>query len=143
MENILDYPDWQLGRKNEWRSFQVMEARAQSKGLVVLLGDEQGNVVADRNQVAEWTNADIAINRSELPPLPEGEYYWVDLIGLEVRTESGQPLGKVDHMMETGANNVLVIKGDRERLVPYVMEHVVKKVDLQSGSMTVDWDPDF
>lgn len=143
VENILDYPDWQLGRKDEWRTFSVLEARPQGKSLVALLADEQGNPLSDRNQVAELTNADIAVSRSELPPLPEGQYYWTDLVGLNVQTESGTALGKVDHMMETGANSVLVIKGDRERLVPFVMDQVVKDVDLQSGSMTVDWDPDF
>ena len=143
IDNILDYPVWQIGQNGNWREFRLKNARMQSKGLVVLLEDEHGNAFHDRNQAAELTNADIAVDRSELPPLPEGEYYWADLIGLTVSNESGEVLGEVDHLIETGANNVLVLKGEREILVPFVMDHVVKNVDLQSGSMTVDWDPDF
>jgi 16S rRNA processing protein RimM len=84
-----------------------------------------------------------------LPDLEAGEYYWSQLENLLVYTESGVLLGRVSHLMETGANDVLVVKGtaesiDREqRLIPWLPDQVVKEVDLDSGLMRVDWDPDF
>ena len=85
----------------------------------------------------------IRIDRSQLPPPKKGEVYWVDLEGLKVRTTEGQLLGTVDHLFATPANDVLVVKGDRERLIPYVMDTFVKSVDLEGGEMVVDWDPEF
>lgn len=82
--------------------------------------------------------------RSELPPLEEGEFYWTDLEGLRVETVSGKPLGVVDYLFATGANDVMVVKdGKRERLIPFVRERVVTRVDLDAGVVVVDWDPEF
>jgi 16S rRNA processing protein RimM len=84
-----------------------------------------------------------------LPELEEGDYYWSDLIDLEVRTEAGQLLGVVHSLMETGSNDVLVVQGtaeslDRsERLIPWLPGSVVKNVDLAGRVITVDWDPGF
>jgi len=84
------------------------------------------------------------VPRSELPALAAGEYYWADLVGLRVETTDGQFLGQVDHLLETGANDVLVVQGeDRERLIPFVMEQVIKQIDLNTGRIQVDWDPTF
>ncbi len=143
MDNILDYELWQLEQQGRWQTYEVLQARPQGKALIAQLADVQGNAIADRDQAASLTNAQIGIWRHELPALPEGEYYWADLIGLSVLTESGQPLGKVKSLMETGANNVLVVDGDRERLIPFVMDQVIRKVDLPTAEITVDWDPDF
>lgn len=143
MDSILDYGTWQLGQGEHWQSYRVQQARGQGKGLVALLADENGNVLSDRNQAEALTNLDIAVWRSEMPSLPKGEYYWADLIGMQVVTTTGQSFGKVDSLMETGANNVLVIKGEKDVLVPFVVDEVVKDVDLQNAVITVDWDPDF
>ena len=72
-----------------------------------------------------------------------GEYYWMDLIGLSVETQQGDLLGTIKQIMETGANDVLVVHGDRERLIPYIQDRVIKQIDLDNGLMTVDWDADF
>lgn len=143
LDSILDYRTWQLGRGEHWNQFQVVQAQPQGKALIAQLADEHGNVLSDRDQAEMLKNLDIGVWRSEMPPLPKGEYYWADLIGLEVVTEAGESFGKVDSLMETGANNVLVIKGEQEILVPFVLDHVVKKVDLKKAVITVDWDPDY
>ncbi len=64
-------------------------------------------------------------------------------MGLTVETVGGQRLGAVVNMMETGANDVMVVRGDEERLIPFVREHVVREVDLKARRVVVDWDPDF
>jgi 16S rRNA processing protein RimM len=84
-----------------------------------------------------------------LPELPSGEYYWYQLEGLDVFTVSGECLGKVHHLMETGSNDVVVVRAtsgsidQRERLIPYLPDQVVQQVDLDQGRMVVDWDPEF
>lgn len=90
-----------------------------------------------------FLNAEIAVHRNQLTNAEPGEYYWVDLIGLKVVTLLGQELGEVSHLLETGANDVLVITGTRERLIPFVHGDVVRKIDLDNRLMTVDWDPEF
>jgi 16S rRNA processing protein RimM len=75
--------------------------------------------------------------------LADGKYYWADLVGLRVVTQSGVELGRVSNLMETGANDVLVVKGDRDRLIPMVMGDYIKNIDLESGQITAEWDPDF
>ena len=79
----------------------------------------------------------------QLPAAQPGEYYWSDLQGLEVVTLQGESLGTVDHLLETGANDVLVVTGERERLIPFVLGQVVDDVDLERGEIRVDWDRDF
>jgi 16S rRNA processing protein RimM len=99
--------------------------------------------IDDREAAGELVRHEIAVPRSELPPAEPGEFYWVDLIGLEVETLEGVVLGRVVDLVETGANDVLVVQGDRERLLPFVQGQCVRSIDLDSGRMTVDWDPDF
>ena len=86
---------------------------------------------------------EIGIHRDQLPAPGSGEYYWSDLEGLEVRDLQGELLGVVDHLVETGANDVLVVSGDRERLIPFVQGQVVISVDLDGCQIVVDWDKDF
>jgi 16S rRNA processing protein RimM len=85
----------------------------------------------------------ITVPRAALPPAEEGTYYWADLIGLRVFTLTGQDLGVVTGLMETGANDVLIVQGERERLVPFVVGPYVRSVRLEAGRIEVDWDPDF
>ena len=86
---------------------------------------------------------DIAVDRSQLPVLAEDEYYWNDLIGLGVVTRDGKELGRVSGLMQTGTNDVLVVSGERERLIPFIREQVVLAVDAEARRIEVDWDPDF
>ncbi len=86
---------------------------------------------------------DIAVYRDELPPLADGEYYWCDLINLEVFEQSGKKLGIVVEIQETGANDVLVVQGEQRILIPLLIDKVIKHVDTANGRMQIDWDPDF
>ena len=98
----------------------------------------------DRDAAEQLVGAEISIRRTQLPATTEpGEFYWTDLVGLRVQTVEGVDLGRIERLFETGANDVIVVQGERERLVPYVWEQVVRDVDLEAGVMHVDWDPEF
>ncbi|MGM0563290.1 MAG: ribosome maturation factor RimM [Pseudomonadota bacterium] len=136
-ENLFDYAPWQLERDGQWRHFEVEAGKPQGKGWIVKLVG-----VDDRNAAEALIHCRIAIEERQLPELDEGEYYWRDLIGLTVVTEGGQALGEVSGLMETGANDVLVVRGERQRLVPYI-DPVVRSIDLERREIRVDWDPEF
>ncbi len=137
-QGILSYDPWFLGGAEQWEPCHVAEGRTQGKGVVVRLDG-----VVDREAAAQLMGREIAVPRSQLPQAGPGEYYWTDLQGLEVRTTNDLFLGVVDRLFETGANDVLVVRGERERLIPYLPGQVVQRIDLSSGTITVDWDPDF
>ncbi len=137
-EAIIGYSPWQVNVGGEWHEMEVAEGRKHGKGIIVRL---EG--YTDRDAAARLMGADIACYRSQLPQTAPGEYYWADLVGLKVVTLEGRELGRVEGLMETGANDVLVVKGDRERLIPYLTGEVVMEVDLARRRMRVDWDPDF
>lgn len=137
-ENILGYGPWLLKRGNEWRRAEVEDGKRHGKGLIAKLRG-----CDDRDAAAAWVGAEIAIRRSQLEALEPGEYYWTDLIGLRVLGTDGTEYGVVAQLLETGANDVLVVKGDRERLIPFVLEQVVTRIDLEKGELRVDWNPDF
>ena len=139
-ERIVQYSPWQVrlgGPSGEWRSMVVAEGRRHGKGVIVRL---EG--IDDRDVAARLMEAEIAIHRDQLPELEPGDYYWTDLQGLEVVNREGVTLGRVDHLFETGANDVLVVLGERERLIPYT-DDTVLGVDLEAGRIEVDWDPEF
>ena len=137
-ERILDYRPWLIERGGTWQPFEVLSGRLHGKGLVVQLAG-----CADRDQAATFAGAEIAIPRAALAELDADEYYWADLVGLEVVTTTGEALGTVDHLIETGANDVLVVRGDRERLIPFTPGHAVVAVELEKRRLTVAWDPAF
>lgn len=138
-ENIASYSRLLLDKGNGWESWKVSSGRRQGKNVVIKL---KGCNTRDDSEAL--VGAKIAIKRDQLPELEfEGEYYWTDLVGLTVTTTDGVELGQIDHLFETGANDVIVVKGDRERLIPYLWEQVVVEVDLDAGTMLVDWDPEF
>jgi 16S rRNA processing protein RimM len=148
VDGLLDYPVWQLKLPGGWEPREVLASQRQGKGLIAHLAG-----CADRDQALRLVQAEIAVPRSALPRLPDGEYYWQDLEGLRVvaRQADGTRcwLGVVDHLIATGANDVLVVRpaegsvDGRERLVPWVEDKVVLGVDLAAGEILVDWDPDF
>ena len=137
-ENIFNYPEWLLKIGDNWQLTKVEQGRPHGKTLVVKLAG-----CDDRDQAQLLVNTKIAIYRSQLPPVATDEYYWSDLIGMQVITKDDQVLGVVDHLLETGANDVIVVKGAHEYLVPYIREQVVISVDLETRIIRVDWDPDF
>jgi 16S rRNA processing protein RimM len=137
-EEIAGYSPWQLKQGDGWKEWEVAEFRPHGKGLAARLKG-----LDDRDEAALLLGADIAVWRDQLGEPAPGQYYWADLVGLEVRHAGGQSFGKVDGLMATGNNDVLVVKGERERLIPFIQDQVIKGVDLDAGVITVDWDPDF
>ena len=137
-ENIVDYSPWLIGTEGHWRGVAVEDGRTQGKGVVVKLAG-----CDDRDAAALLIGQDIAVRRDQLQVAAPGEYYWADLEGLRVVTLEGIELGVVDHLFETGANDVVVVRGERERLLPFVRGDVIRRIDLQAGVMEVDWDPEF
>ena len=137
-EGILRYREWhvELPRGGR-RILRPLEGRRHGDVVVARL---EG--VDDRDAAASLGRCDVSVPRSALPPLAEGQYYRADLVGLEVVTMEGHPLGRLDHFVETPANPVMVVLGDRERWLPLVSRHL-KSVDLDARRIVVDWDPDF
>jgi 16S rRNA processing protein RimM len=101
------------------------------------------NEIEDRDQAQLWLGCEIHIERQALPKLKPGEYYWHDLIGLTVSNQEGVVFGQIKQLMETGSNDVVVVQGERERLVPYLPGQYVIDIDLANKHMLVDWDADF
>ena len=138
-ENILQYSPWILRKNNQIHEVKLLGGRRQGSLVVANLQD-----INDRDAAAELMGSDILILRQQLPKPDADEYYWADLIGLDVQNQEGCKLGKVDHLLETGANDVLVVvDGDIERLIPFLQQSTILKVDLDGGVIVVDWDPDF
>jgi 16S rRNA processing protein RimM len=141
-DNIFSYKSWYLQRPEQdgesAARYEVAANRRQGKGLVARFEGME-----DCEAAAEWVGADILVERGEFAGTEKDEYYWADLAGLEVRTADGQVLGVVASLIETGANDVLVVEGDRRRLVPFLQGSVVKSVDLDARIVVVDWDPEF
>lgn len=137
-ENIFSYRPWLVRVDGEWQRLEVLDGRPHGKGLVAQLAGYD-----DRESARRLVGAPVAVQRQQLPPAAEGEYYWADLVGLRVVTPDGVELGRVDHLLETGANDVLVVNNGRERLIPFVQGQYVQQVDLDAGLIRVDWDPEF
>ncbi len=142
---ILDYFPWSLKLGNNIQTVKITDWRKHNKGLIVKV---QG--IDDRDIAQALVGSEIFINEAALPELPEGDFYWRDLIGMSVVTTQGYDLGVVSEMMETGANDVLVVKanlndgfGQKERLIPYILEQVVESVSAENKQICVDWDPGF
>jgi 16S rRNA processing protein RimM len=143
IDNLLDYSPWTLKREGEVKQVELVSGRLQGKILVAKLKG-----LDDREVARTFAGFDICVPRALLPDLDDGEFYWHQLEGLKVIDLQGQLLGRLDHLLETGANDVMVVKpcpgslDDRERLLPYT-EQCVQQVDLAAGEMRVDWDADF
>jgi len=134
-EDILAYKTWYLG--SEQRKRRMIGGRRQGSGIVAHL---EG--LDDRDAARGCIGNSISISTLDLPPLPRGEYFWTQLEGLEAVDTTGKRLGVVDYLIETGANDVLVIKGgNSEILVPYIPD-VVHQVDLDKGFIELDWEID-
>lgn len=142
---ILDYFPWSLKLGNKIQTVKITDWRKHNKGLIVKVDG-----IDDRDIAQALVGSEIFIKETALPELPQGDFYWRDLIGMSVRTTQGYDLGVVSEMMETGANDVLVVKanlndgfGQKERLIPYLLEQVVESVSAENKQICVDWDPGF
>jgi len=139
VDSLLDYASWQIGQEHSpWREVNPDKCEVRGKTLVALLPD-----CPDRNAAERLKGLLIAVPRSSLPEQKDDEYYWSDLIGLKVVNEAGLALGKVENLLETGANQVLSVKGEEgETLIPFVRT-AIKQVDLNSKTIHVDWALDY
>jgi 16S rRNA processing protein RimM len=135
-EAILAYQPWLLGEDR--KPVKIIDGRPQGKTIVASLPG-----IENREQAQECVGQEIWVLREQLPETGENEYYWSDLIGLAVETKDGAELGHIVNMLETGAHDVMVVRGDRERIIPFIPDHYVISVDLKSGTLVVDWEPDY
>ena len=136
--NILDYGPWHLVQDGAVKLTAAAKGKLQGKSLIA-----QIDGVNDRDAADDLRGTSILVDRENFAPTHSGEYYWRDLVGLQVSTEEGLNLGTVDSLMETGANDVLIVQGDRRRLIPFVNDDVIISVDLAAGNIVVAWDPEF
>lgn len=152
-ENILDYSPWYLkscdpksgdsksgdpGPGDQWVKRELLQGKRHGKGVVALISGCE-----NRDDAAELIDTEIAVPREKLPELQNDEFYWADLIGLNVVTLDGVELGTVTQLTATGANDVLLVKSDRERCIPYIRPDVVRRISLEDRLIEVDWDPEF
>jgi len=137
IKNILNYPEWQVQHLGVWKTVSIEDGKTHGKGVVVKIKN-----IDDREQAKAYANDLIAIDSKVLPKLEEDEYYWRDLIGMSVLTKDHVPLGVVKNLLETGSNDVLIVKGKREHLIPY-SRRVVQSIDGEKKIIIVDWDPEF
>ncbi|MFT5549497.1 MAG: 16S rRNA processing protein RimM [Gammaproteobacteria bacterium] len=135
--NIVGYTPWQLEIDGQLKNVDI-SGRLQGKNVIANIFG-----IDDRDKATALTGCKIYISSEQLPPLENDEYYWSDLIGLEVKSMQAEALGTIDSMMETGASDVMIVKGDRERLIPFVMKDIVQEIDLEKKLMIVDWQADY
>lgn len=144
-ENLFSYRPWWISDRDGWRKIDVDHCRPRQSGLVAHI-----NGIDDRDAAQALCQRDVLVERGGFPRLGSGDYYWHDLMGLAVYSLVGGervPLGRVTALIETGANDVLVVTGSdgpgkRERLIPYA-DPFLRRVDLGQAEIEVDWDPEF
>jgi 16S rRNA processing protein RimM len=136
-DGLLAYRTWWLGADGEWRQHAVLSASVRARTVVATL-EGCGN----REEAILLKGRQVAVTRGELPRAAENEFYWADLIGLKVVNVEAEDFGRVVRILETGANDVLVVQNGRERLIPFIAE-VIRGVDADAGVITVEWGADF
>jgi len=141
LENLLDYPVWWLGHEGDWREMRIAAAKVHGKTLVAQFAGFE-----DREAAVALKGLEVAVPREQLPGAAENEFYWADLIGLRVVNTEQHEFGRVVRVMQTGANDVLVVVGGngngRETLIPFIAG-AIKQVDLAAGVISVDWGKDY
>lgn len=136
-EGIVEYRRWLVGAADSWQEKRVLGGKRSGRSVIAQL---EG--VEDRESATDLLGLEVAVARSALPDLSATQYYWADLEGLVVRRKDGTRLGRVERLLETGAHDVMVVDGERERLIPFVVGRFVLNVDLDAGVIDVDWDWD-
>ncbi len=141
-EGIVQYRPWYLKKPSEsaWREIVLESGKRHGKTVIAKI---EG--IDDRNAAMLLAGQEIAIDASQLPPAGENEYYWRELIGCRVSNRQGIALGVVTGMMETGANDVLLLRGEDEaqHLIPFTPGHAVTRVDVAARHIEVDWPVDW
>lgn len=137
LDGLLAYKTWWVGRGEDWREVKLEKAKIHNDILVAKL-----ETVTDRDVAFACKGLQVAVPRDALPEPEENEYYWSDLIGIKVKNQQDVDFGTVTSVLETGANDVLVVKSEVERLIPFI-DHTIVEVDLENKTMLVDWDAEF
>jgi len=142
---ITEYSQWFMKSSTDqvWKPQKLIEGKEQGKNIIARLDG-----INYRDQAEGLVGTEIAIHKDQLEVLAENEYFWRDLIGLSVETNTGEKLGQIDWLFNTGSNDVIVIKDkqsadSKEHLLPYLFDDVIKSVDLENSLMIVEWDPEF
>lgn len=139
VDSLLEYKTWYLGHENgSWREVNVIKCETHDKTLAVQFPD-----CPDRNAAEKLKGLLIAVPRSSLPAQDEGEYYWADLIGLTVVNEAGETLGVVAELLDTGANDVLIVRGNGPDILIPFLDSVIGPVDMAAKTIQVDWSADY
>jgi len=134
VDGILEYRQWELRLGSGERiTRRVLEGHPHAERLVARL---EG--IEDRDAAAVLTGAVIEVDRAELPPTREREYYQADLLGLQVRNGDGAELGKVAYFLDGPTGPTMVVQGEREYWIPAVPKHLTR-VNLTAGLILVDW----
>jgi 16S rRNA processing protein RimM len=136
-DTLVDFESWRIGRGEQQTYYNVEAVQDHGKALVAKLAG-----IDDRDAAFALRGQEISVAKSALPPPEENEFYWSDLIGLKVINRQNIELGKVDSLMESGASDLLVVKGARKHLIPFVAAFV-GKVDVAGGTIEVDWGEDY
>lgn len=144
-ENIFRYRRWWLGEVESGFEVRVVaRSKPESNALLAQLTGRDGAPITDRDVAQALIGQPISVEREALPRLPEGEYYWVDLVGLSVINVEGVPLGAIREMTSNGAQDVMVVAdGDSERLIPFVHGPIVQEVDMEARRVICDWQPEW
>lgn len=137
-DNVVGYSPWHLVMDGQSRQVRVLAGRAHGDGVVALIDGIQ-----DRDAAAALVGAEIEVDRAVFGKAGGQQFFWTDLQGMNVQTLTGESLGVVDHLFETGANDVMVVVGERRHLVPFLFGTVVTGVDTEQRLITVDWDPEY
>lgn len=144
-QGVFDYGSLYVQMDGQWQQQTVSHWRRHNNGIVFKFDG-----IDDRDSAQTFVNSEIGVSENDLPALEEDEFYWRDLIGLTVSNESGYQMGQVTDLLETGSNDVLVVKakpndafGKQERLIPFLTDQVIKEIDQQAKMIVVDWDPGF
>ncbi len=137
-ESLLEYETWYVESQNGWEILEISERKRHDGHVIAHIAG-----IDDREIAKQFTNKQISILPTQLPKAEKNEFYWLDLEGLKVITKDGEELGQIDNMMETGANDVMIVVGNKKRLIPFVLNKTVLSVDLKKKEIIVDWDPSY
>lgn len=137
-ENILQYTNWQMLNQKKWQPLQLLDIEVTNKSILVMVKGYE-----TRELSAHLTNIEIAVSSSQLPTLPKGQYYWHQLVGMQVHNTEGHHFGEVKEVMATGSNDVLIVQGTKRVLIPYLLDEFILEIDETAGTITVNWDADF
>jgi 16S rRNA processing protein RimM len=136
-DGLADHDRWWIGSGENWEGYSLQEFAARPAATVAKL---EG--VDDRNGAEALRGLEVVVSRKALGDAGPEAIYWMDLVGLEVVSLSGEALGKVGGLFETGETSVLVVNGERERMIPFIPQYV-KGVDREAKRITVDWEADY